>query len=102
MLIINSPASFTLQKLGKEFDLLRIADNQIINIELKNGNVSNEAIRTQLIQNRYYLSTLGKPVYYYTFISGQDRLVRLSNSGRLRSSYPTTMPSAYPKKKDSE
>lgn len=75
--------SFTMQKLGKEFDLLRIADDQIVNIELKSGNVSNEAIRSQLIQNRYYLSTLGKPVYYYTYISGQDRLVRLSNSGRL-------------------
>ena len=72
-----------MQKLGKEFDLLRIADDQIVNIELKSGNVSNEAIRSQLIQNRYYLSTLGKPVYYYTYISGQDRLVRLSNSGRL-------------------
>ena len=75
--------SYTMQKLGKEFDLIRIADDQIVNIELKSGNVSNEAIRNQLIQNRYYLSTLGKPVYYYTFISGQDRLVRLSNSGRL-------------------
>ena len=75
--------SYTMQKLGKEFDLLRIADDQLINIELKSGNVSNEAIRKQLIQNRYYLSTLGRPVYYFTFISGQDRLVRLSNSGRL-------------------
>ncbi|MBO7096481.1 MAG: hypothetical protein J6V94_05930 [Lachnospiraceae bacterium] len=69
--------SYTMQKLGKEFDLIRIADDQIVNIELKSGNVSNEAIRSQLIQNRYYLSTLGKPVYYYTYISGQDRLVRL-------------------------
>jgi len=75
--------SYTMQKLGKEFDLLRIADDQLINIELKSGNVSNEAIRKQLIQNRYYLSTLGRPVYYFTFISGQDRLLRLSNSGRL-------------------
>ena len=75
--------SYTMQKLGKEFDLLRIADNQIVNIELKSGNVSYETIRTQLIQNRYYLSTLGIPDYYYTFISGQDRLVRPSNSGRL-------------------
>ena len=75
--------SYTMQKLGKEFDLIRIADDQIVNIELKSGNVTGEAIRTQLIQNRYYLSTLGKPVYYYTYISGQDRLIRLSNSGRL-------------------
>jgi hypothetical protein len=75
--------SYTMQKLGKEFDLIRIADDQIVNIELKSGNVSAEAIRNQLIQNRYYLSTLGKPVYYYTYISGQNRLVRLSNSGKL-------------------
>lgn len=75
--------SYTMQKLGKEFDLLRIGDDQIVNIELKSGNVSNEAIRSQLVQNRYYLSTLGKPVYYYTYISEQDRLVRLSNSERL-------------------
>ncbi len=75
--------SYTMQKLGKEFDLLRISDDRIVNIELKSGNVSDEAIRSQLFRNRYYLSTLGIAVYYYTYISGQDRLVRLSNSGRL-------------------
>jgi hypothetical protein len=75
--------SYTMQKLGKEYDLLRVADDYIVNIELKSGNVSDDAIRKQLIQNRYYLSTLGKTVYFYTYISGQDRLVRLSNSGRL-------------------
>ena len=75
--------SYTMLKLGKEYDLLRVADDYIVNIELKSGNVSDDAIRKQLIQNRYYLSTLGKTVYFYTYISGQDRLVRLSNSGRL-------------------
>ena len=75
--------SYTMSKLGKEFDLLRISDDRIVNIELKSGGVPDEAIRNQLIQNRYYLSTLGKPVYYYTFISSRDRLVRLSNSGKL-------------------
>ena len=75
--------SFTMQKLGKEFDLLRINDDLVINIELKSGGVSADAIRGQLIQNRYYLTTLGKSMYFYTYISGQDRLVRLSNSGRL-------------------
>ncbi|MCR5478108.1 MAG: ATP-binding protein [Lachnospiraceae bacterium] len=75
--------SFTMQKLGKEFDLIRIGEGQIVNIELKSGNVSDEAIRAQLIQNRYYLNTLGRPVHFYTYISGQDRLVRLTGSGRL-------------------
>ena len=75
--------SFTMPKLGKEFDLLRVNDDSVINIELKSGNVSNDTIRKQLIQNRYYLATLGRNMYFYTYISSGDRLVRLSNSGRL-------------------
>lgn len=58
--------SFQIPKLGKEFDLLQIKDDQIVNIELKSGIVSDEAIRRQLIQNRYYLSVFWKtdPVVY--------------------------------------
>ena len=35
--------SFTMPKLGKEFDLLRINDDSVINIELKSGNVTDAA-----------------------------------------------------------
>ena len=75
--------SFVMPKLGKEFDLIRINDEYIINVELKSGNVSDEAIIRQLKQNRYYLATTGLPVFYFTFISSMGRLVRLSNTGRL-------------------
>ena len=71
--------SFQSPRLGKEFDLLQIRENQIINIELKSGAVSEEAIQKQLIQNRYYLSALGKPIQSYTYISSQNRLMRLTN-----------------------
>lgn len=71
--------SFQIPRLGKEFDLLQIRENQIINIELKSGAVSEEAIQKQLIQNRYYLSVLGKPIQFYTYISSQNRLMRLTN-----------------------
>ena len=54
--------SYQIPRLGKEFDLLQIKDDQIINIELKSGIVSDEAIRKQLIQNRYYLSVLGRAI----------------------------------------
>ena len=70
-------------KLGKEFDLLRINDEYAVNIELKSGNVTDDAIQRQLVQNRYYLSALERNMVFYTYISGADRLVRLSNSGRL-------------------
>ncbi|MBR1771261.1 MAG: ATP-binding protein [Lachnospiraceae bacterium] len=75
--------SFVMPKLGKEFDLLRVNDDCVVNVELKSGDVSDEVIRRQLVQNRYYLATLGKNMYSYTYVNGTDRLVRLSNSGRL-------------------
>lgn len=71
--------SFQIPRLGKEFDLLQIKEDQIINIELKSGAVSEEAVQKQLIQNRYYLSVLGKPIQSYTYISSQNRLMRLTN-----------------------
>ena len=70
-------------RLGKEFDLLQIKEEQILNLELKSGQVSDEAIRKQLIQNRYYLAALGKPIRSYTYISSQNRLVRLTNHDRI-------------------
>lgn len=71
--------SFQIPKLGKEFDLLQIKEDQIVNIELKSGRVSDDDIRRQLIQNQYYLSALGKPILSYTYVSSEDRLVRLTN-----------------------
>ncbi|XME01644.1 ATP-binding protein [Lachnospiraceae bacterium C1.1] len=75
--------SFTMPKLGKEFDLLRINKDYAVNIELKSGNVSDEAVKYQLRQNRYYLSSLERTIYSYTYISEDDRLVRLSGGNRL-------------------
>ena len=75
--------SFTMPKLGKEFDLLRINEDCVVNIELKSGNVSDDAVKYQLRQNRYYLSSLERAIYSYTYISDEDRLVRLSGGDRL-------------------
>ena len=55
--------SFSMPKLGKEFDLLRIGSDSLINIELKSGNTSDENILKQLIQNRYYLSAMERTVW---------------------------------------
>ncbi len=75
--------SFVMPKLGKEFDLIRIGAGSIVNIELKSGEVSDEVIRKQLLQNRHYLSILKRSMYFYTYVSRDGRLVRLSNAGRL-------------------
>ena len=75
--------SFQVPRLGKEFDLLQIKDDQIVNIELKSGKVSDEAVRKQLLQNRYYLSVQRKMIQSYTYISSQERLVRLNNHDHI-------------------
>lgn len=75
--------SFQIPKLGKEFDLLRISDECIVNIELKSSSVPDEQIQKQLMLNRYYLVALERTVRSYTYISGENRLVRLTNSNRL-------------------
>ena len=75
--------SFQIPRLGKEFDLLQIREDQIVNVELKSGVVSDEALRKQLIQNRYYLAVQGKTIRSYTYISSQNRLVRLTNHDRI-------------------
>ena len=54
-----------------------------MNVELKSGAVSDEALRKQLIQNRYYLAVQGKTIRSYTYISSQNRLVRLTNHDRI-------------------
>lgn len=75
--------SFMIPRIGKEFDLLRIGEDTVINIELKSGNVSAETIKRQLQQNRYYLASLGKTVRSYTYISGEDKLYRLTGGNNL-------------------
>ena len=75
--------SFCLPKLGKEFDLLRIGKKSVMNIELKSEAISDEAIKKQLLLNRYYLSMLGLAIYSFTYTSSTGRLVRLSHGGRL-------------------
>ena len=41
--------SFQIPRLGKEFDLLQIKEDQIVNIELKSGVVSDSFCRTAII-----------------------------------------------------
>ena len=80
---LNFYYSFSIPKLGKEFDLIRVSDDYVLNVELKSGNVSDEAIRRQLSQNRSYIASLGRSMYFYTYVSDSGRLVRLAGSGRL-------------------
>ncbi|WP_144513712.1 DNA/RNA helicase domain-containing protein [Bacillus mycoides] len=76
---------FTIKQIGKEFDLLRVGLNHHINIELKRENTG-ERIRKQLIKNKYYLNSLGKEVFSFTYVTSEDKLYFLEKDNSITES----------------
>ena len=70
---------FKINQISKEFDLLRIGENSIINIELKRESTKRK-ITKQLIQNQYYLKFLDVPIYNFTFVASTKKLYMLVDS----------------------
>ena len=75
--------SFEIPQIGKEFDLLRISRDLIVNIELKSQNVPEHRIKQQLLKNKYYLSHLSRDVSLFTYIKSAQTLLRLTMDGEL-------------------
>lgn len=67
--------SFSIPQISKEFDLLKIGNNKVINVELKSQEVSEEKIITQLKQNRTYLSIISSHVENYACVKSSDQNV---------------------------
>lgn len=67
--------SYNIPQIGKEFDLLRLTETKILNIEYKSEFTNN--IENQLRRNNYYLKFLDKKIYLFTFISKDRKLYKL-------------------------
>lgn len=78
----NFFVGYKIKQISKQFDLLRIGENSIINIELKRTSTEPK-IEKQLTQNRYYLGFLGKPVHTFTFVSDTQELYQLDKTNTL-------------------
>ena len=74
---------YKIPQIGKEFDLLRIGEEFVVNIELKRSSTE-EKIKRQLIRNNYYLSAIGKPVYGWSFVSSTQQLYFLDSSNTIQ------------------
>ena len=62
---------YSINQIGKEFDLLRFGDDAILNIELKSElKVANKVakILNQMKRNHYYLQFLNRPLRIYTYV----------------------------------
>ena len=67
--------NYKIPQIGKEFDILRIGSESIVNVELK-SEVNEGKIFDQLRRNSYYLSFLGKAVSCFTFArNGSEYLI---------------------------
>lgn len=75
--------SYTIEQIGKEFDLLKIFDNFVLNIEIKSQMIDFEKIRTQLVLNKHYLRNIKSEVISFTYVSNGNRFFTLSESNEL-------------------
>lgn len=75
---------YIIPRIGKEFDILKIGENAILNIELKSWVGNENAVLDQLIKNKFYLAHLNKTQYFYTFNSNTDTLYKLDENNLLK------------------
>lgn len=75
--------SYTINQIGKEFDLIKLSDNYLINIELKSENIDEDKIRDQLLKNKYYLKFLGTTNCFYTYVMSTSTIYTLNSSDNL-------------------
>ncbi len=73
----NFYVGYSIPQISKEFDLLRVAENSIINIELKKE-AEEAKILKQLERNSYYLSYLNKDIHLFTFVKSNKSLYMLN------------------------
>lgn len=72
---------YEIPQIGKEFDLLRINNCSVLNIEYKRE--FSEKITNQLKRNQYYLKFLNKEMYLYTYVEKDNTLYTLNSKKEL-------------------
>lgn len=73
---------YSIPQIGKEFDLLRIDRDTVVNIELKKSSTE-EKIKAQLLRNRYYLSFLKRDTHNYTYVADERKLYNINSENTL-------------------
>ncbi len=74
---------FKIPRISKEFDCLWIGKNIVVNIELKSKTIEEEKIKKQLLQNIYYLRSLGKNILSFTFIATTGNCYSINEKNEL-------------------
>lgn len=75
--------SYHIPQISKEFDLLRVCDDIVINIELKLQVNDWVDVSNQLIKNKYYLKALGRMIYNFVYIKECNEVYKLNKDNKL-------------------
>lgn len=89
--------SYSIPQIGKEFDLLKIAPECILNIELKSQEIEFDKIQAQLLRNKYYLQHLERKVFSFTYTASTNEVHLLNDDGILEFSDIATLLSVLQK-----
>ena len=71
--------SYSLPRLNKEFDLLKVMERDVLDIELKSLEKPIPDMKKQLVQNLHYLRLLHKTAHMFCFISSTRKLYQLKS-----------------------
>ena len=75
---------FEIPQIGKEFDILKISESYILNIELKSHIEDLSKIKQQLLKNKFYLRHLSQEKNLFTFNAEDSKLYFLTSNDDLK------------------
>ncbi|MGI6710890.1 MAG: DNA/RNA helicase domain-containing protein [Bacilli bacterium] len=71
--------SYSIPQIGKEFDLIKIKGDSILNIELKSKIASIDTIKQQLSKNLLYFNVFKGKKYLFCFVQNTKKLYKYSD-----------------------
>jgi len=74
---------YELPYVGKEIDILRFGEDEILCLEVK-SEFNEEQIINQLRKDKHYLSALNKKVYCFTYVSSSKKVYTLNKDQKIR------------------
>ena len=75
---------YIIPQIGKEFDILKITNDLVLNVELKSYVQNLNMVKEQLVKNKFYLAHIDKPQLFFTFNSYDKTLYKLDQNNQLQ------------------
>ncbi|MCI9518786.1 MAG: ATP-binding protein [Clostridia bacterium] len=69
--------TFEITQLGREFDLLKVSENKVLNIELKSQMTTIGELKKQLVQNRHFFMHLSREIFQFVYVKNQNCFYQL-------------------------